>query len=122
MNPLAKTTESTEPFFKKSNTKPELVIKLLKLENANLVKTIVSLNTRNSHVEIENAILRKESSDLREALDESKRLLASLLKQTKKYETALKKELCVNKSSSYCEHNGELIKKDSSSSRNNSSS
>ena len=121
MDSLAKTIESVEALFQNSNTKPELAIKLLKLENANLEKTIVCLQTRNAHVEAKNETLRNESRSLREELSESKTVLASLLKQIKRYENALKKELCINTSSAYYEHNGELLKKDVSSSRKSSS-
>ena len=121
MDSLAKTIESVEALFQNSNTKPEMAIKLLKLENANLEKTIVCLQARNTHVEAENETLRNESRSLREELSESKTVLASLLKQIKRYENALKKELCINTSSAYYEQNGELLKKDTSSSRKSSS-
>ena len=121
MDSLAKTIESVEALFQKPNTKPELAIKLLKLENFNLEKTIVCLQARNAQVEAENETLRNESRELREELNESKTVLASLLRQIKRYETALKKELCNNMSSSYYEHNGELLKKDSTNSRKSSS-
>ena len=120
MDSLAKTIESVEALFENSSTKPELAIKLLKLENVNLEKTIVCLQARNVQVEAENEMLRNESKALREELSESKTVLASLLKQIKRYETALKKELCLNASSGYYECNGELVRKESSYSRKSS--
>jgi cell shape-determining protein MreC len=121
MDSLAKTIESVEALFENSNTKPELAVKLLKLENANLEKTIVCLQARNIRVETENETLRNESRALREELSESKTVLEGLLKQIKIYENALKKELCFNTSSAYYECNGELLRKDSSHSRKSSS-
>jgi septal ring factor EnvC (AmiA/AmiB activator) len=120
MDSLAKTIESVETLFENSSTKPELAIKLLKLENINLEKTIVCLQARNVQVEAENKVLRNEGEALREELNESKTVLASLLKQMKRYETALKKELCINTSSAYYECNGELLRKESSHSRKSS--
>ncbi len=121
MDSFAKTIESVEALFQNSSTKPELAVKLLKLENANLEKTIVCLQARNVRVEAENETLRNERKALREELDESKTVLASLLRQIKRYETALKKELCINTSSAYYECNGELVRKESSSNSRKSS-
>lgn len=120
MEPLQKTIESVEALFQNSNTKPELAIKLLKLENANLEKTIVCLQTRNVRVEAENVRLRNESKRLKDELNESKSVLAGLLKQLKRYETALKKELCISASSAYYESHGELVRKESTNSRKSS--
>ena len=60
-------------------------------------------------------MLREENGNVKQELNESKIALASLLKQIKKYENALKKELCYNTSSAYYEHNGELHRKQSTS-------
>lgn len=122
MDSLATAIEGVEAFFAQASTKPELAVKLLKLENANLEKTIVCLQARNTKVEAENETLRNANNAIKEELNESKAVLAGLLKQIKRYETALKKELCINTSSAYYEHNGELLRKESASRKSSNTS
>lgn len=124
MDSFTEAIANVEALFEETTTetKPELAIKLLKLENANLEKTIICLRGHNAQVEADNEKLRKENKNMKQELKESKTVLANLLKQIKKYENALKKELCINTSSAYYEHNGELYRKDSSSRSFNSTS
>ena len=117
MEMFAETIAAVEALLEKSESNPELAIKLLRLENINLEKTINYLRGHNSQIEAENSMLREENKNVKDELLESKTVLASLMKQIKKYENALKKELCINTSSSYYQHNGELHRKDPSMSR-----